>query len=259
VVRSYRIQGSVPKASDDTDFAGRLEGLGHQRDHFKATLERYEGSLRRRRNWRCLRDIAKKYDLGQEARIWQRLLQAILAGRFERDGRSQVLFLTSSFLASRLSQRLTRPLIEHMIELFGTDIDEKSTERSPIVLNCLRHCWIPDALYRQFADDLKRIDEPPSLATRKTAVPTDLDNCTDERGAPPIYHYDQIKGEAFRQFKQRGLPSRDGDKGWQTRTDLEKVIEDFCDTLYERRPAKSTLQGYAKRAIKDWQADKSAK
>ena len=219
------------------------------RERREAELRRVTSRMRKS-GWRCLEDIATNYGLGEEADIYRLLLAAMRAGKFDEFG---VLFLNADPRARR-DQRVTRAVMENMIELFRADIDEKSPRSSQIVLHFLRHCWMPDALYRQFADDLKQTSEPPSTVTRETAVPADLDNCAEGPGAPPIYDHDQIRGEAFRQFKQRGLPSRDGDKGWQTRADLEKLIEDFCDSLYGRRPVKSTLQRLAKRALSDWQA-----
>jgi hypothetical protein len=208
----------------------------------------------RQLGWHSFEDIAQSYGLGPEARVYRRLLEVMRSGGFNPSGRPAAVFLSPDPREGRRVRRVKRPLAEGRIAFFGADIDGNSPRSTQIVVHFLRHCWMPDALYRQFADDLKPTNEPPLPVTRKTAVPADLDNCAEGRGAPQIYDYGQIRGEAFRQFKQRGLPSRDGDKGWQTRADLEKQIENFCDSIYGRRPAKSTLQNLAKRAIRDWQS-----
>jgi hypothetical protein len=82
----------------------------------------------------------------------------------------------------------------------------------------------------------------------------------DKGGAPPKYDYDMTRGEAFRLFRAHGLPDRDGDEGWQTRADLERCLAEFCAQIHGNEPTKSTLQGFAKRAIADWEkaeADKA--
>jgi hypothetical protein len=79
-------------------------------------------------------------------------------------------------------------------------------------------------------------------------------------GAPPTYDYDVVKGEAFRLFKKkRGLPERTGEDGWRTRADLERALAEFSLRIYEKEPAKRTLQDFAQRAIDEWTAQKAAK
>jgi hypothetical protein len=79
-------------------------------------------------------------------------------------------------------------------------------------------------------------------------------------GAPAKYDYDQIRAHAFRAFKEKGLPDPGGDdQSWRTRADLEREIADLCRRRFDDEPAKSTLQGYARRCIDDWarrEADK---
>lgn len=68
-------------------------------------------------------------------------------------------------------------------------------------------------------------------------------------GPPPQYDQAQINGAVLREVKKRGLPSRDGEVGWQTMANVEKLIAEFCLKTMSKEPARSTLQKLAKAAI----------
>jgi hypothetical protein len=75
-----------------------------------------------------------------------------------------------------------------------------------------------------------------------------------KRGAVPVYDRDKLKGRAFRLFKEHGgPPSVDGERGWRSRSDLERALADYCVEVIERDPpAKSTLQEIAKWCLEEW-------
>lgn len=70
------------------------------------------------------------------------------------------------------------------------------------------------------------------------------------KGRPPLYDQDQINGAVLRKVKQMGgLPDRNGEPGWQSNADIERLIETFLNSIQNKIPARSTLQGLAKKAI----------
>jgi hypothetical protein len=116
------------------------------------------------------------------------------------------------------------------------------------------------------ANESAREASAATVADETAAIPAPQayfrSNPAPSRGKPPKYDYDQIRGQAFRLFKGHGIPSRNGEKGWQTRADLERKLAEFCNHVFGEEPAKSTLQGYAKKALADWaehRADNSPK
>jgi hypothetical protein len=134
-----------------------------QIEHAKAR-ERREAELRglrsrmRRSGWHCCEDIAKNYDLGQEDDIYRKLLAGLRSEKFDEFG---VLFLNSD-PRGQIKQRVTKAMVENMVEIFGLDTDEKNPRSSSMVVGFLRHCWMPDALYRRFFDEhLRQFAKPP--------------------------------------------------------------------------------------------------
>ncbi len=121
------------------------------RVEFRGVISR----MRRSGKWHCLEDIATKYGLGAEVEIYRWFLAAMRAGKFDELG---VLFLNAD-PRGRRDQRVTRAMVEDKIELFGAEIDARKRGLSQVVIHFLRHCWVPDALYRRFRDDLNRPNE----------------------------------------------------------------------------------------------------
>src|SRR5262249_32745009 len=100
----------------------------------------------RKSEWHCLEDVAKNYNLGQEADLYRRLLADIRSGKFDEFG---LRFLNPD-PRDRRRLRVTRAMVENMVEIFGVDINETNPGVSPIVVQFLRHCWMPNTLYRRF-------------------------------------------------------------------------------------------------------------
>jgi hypothetical protein len=89
--------------------------------------------------------------------------------------------------------------------------------------------------------------------TAETATP-DTPPARLPPGPSPTYDYDLLKEEAFRLFRERGLPARNTiNKKWRTRADLERALGDFITNQSGgEEPARSTLQRFAQRTIDDW-------
>lgn len=71
-------------------------------------------------------------------------------------------------------------------------------------------------------------------------------------GRAPEYDYEKIRGQVFRLFQSKGMPHLENDTGWRTGADLRHELEAFCESVFGRRPARSTLDGLVDRAIQDW-------
>jgi hypothetical protein len=67
------------------------------------------------------------YALGTAAEIYQKLLAAIRAGKFDEFG---VWFLNPD-PRDRRRLRVTKAMVENMLEIFGSDINEKKSECVP--------------------------------------------------------------------------------------------------------------------------------
>jgi hypothetical protein len=144
----------------------RFKGNALARERRDAELRRVTSRMRKS-GWHCLEDIATNYGLGREVDLYRRLLAAMRSGKFDEFG---LLFLNPD-PRGRRDQRVPRAMVEGRIELFGAGIDEKNPRASPIVVQFLRHCWMPDDLYRIFGNDLEgrecRIQPPGSTASRR--------------------------------------------------------------------------------------------
>jgi hypothetical protein len=69
-------------------------------------------------------------------------------------------------------------------------------------------------------------------------------------GRKPVYDLDHVIGVVRRMVKQRGgLPSSDGDVGWQSEADIHAVVADWFMNTIQKVPAKSTLQRLVKLAL----------
>ena len=77
-------------------------------------------------------------------------------------------------------------------------------------------------------------------------------------GHAPDYDYEKIRGKAFRLFNSKGVPDLANDKGWRTRADLKHELEQYCASVFGRRPARSTMDGFVDRVIQDWNSRKQA-
>jgi hypothetical protein len=140
-----------------------------QIEHAKAR-ERREAELRglrsrmRKSGWHCFGDIAENYGLGQEADLYRKLLAGLRSEKFDEYG---ILFLNSD-PRGRRDQRVTKAMVENMVELFRADIDDKSPRSSQVAVHFLRHCWMPDILYRRF---LRQSAKPPMLVGPSSESP----------------------------------------------------------------------------------------
>lgn len=71
-------------------------------------------------------------------------------------------------------------------------------------------------------------------------------------GRKPIYDQDQINGAVAREIRRRGFPHSSGDLGWQSIADVERVVGEFCVSIYGREPAKSTSQKLARQGLEHY-------
>jgi hypothetical protein len=75
-------------------------------------------------------------------------------------------------------------------------------------------------------------------------------------GRKRSYDRDQVAGEIRRLFHKLGRYGPDKEPGWQTRADLEEQIAQFLLNTTGQTPAKSTLQGLVKEALRALEAEK---
>jgi hypothetical protein len=74
-------------------------------------------------------------------------------------------------------------------------------------------------------------------------------------GRRPTYDQDQVNGEVKRRIKEKGVPGRDRESGWQSEADLQAAVADFLRNTTGKIPVKSTLQRLVKNALNELKSE----
>jgi hypothetical protein len=196
-----------------------------------------------------------------EDEAFKKLAIALCRGEFGR----QVLYLTDR---PGLSWRMTPDWFEAALEIHPWKILRRGW---------LEPCWVPVGAAIAWCRSC-RIEVPPgwpiaqgyklsSLASAPSystaEVPTPAVAVVSrrtkqgadgaKRGPVRVYDWDRVRAAGFRILRKRGgPPSEDGDPGWRSRSDFEKELADSCVSIFDRQPAKSTLQGMATKCLQAW-------
>jgi hypothetical protein len=231
-------------------------------EHAKAR-ERREAKLRgltsrmrrmRQSGWRSLDDIAKNYNLGREADLYRTLLADIRSGKFDEFG---LWFLNPDPRAPR-RLGVTRAMVENMVEIFGSDINDKNPGASPIVVQFLRHCWMPNALYRQFfAHDLRSKSADSAAAAPSEVLPEK----EETRGRKSKYDWKTYEPMFYERMDKMGDFDDDGQvPEWDSQGDAEnwllETIENEPDVGKGNGPGATVVRDHVRAWTAYWRKTK---
>jgi hypothetical protein len=137
-----------------------------------------------------------------------------LAGKFEKDGRSQVLFLSPGVSKDR---RMTRKRLQVAID------NNYDNERGR---SYLRLCWLPRNLFERWCAWHHLLKLLPRFQPQEThAVSTALAGneaaaTKNKGGAPPKADWDALKEPLRAEIKKHGHPHPQNPPGWQRTKDV---------------------------------------
>ncbi len=75
-------------------------------------------------------------------------------------------------------------------------------------------------------------------------------------GRPTAVDWDVVKKEAIRLLNYHGEFGSDS-PNWNAQARLEEALEDYCETKFGTRPARSTLQGHVPPWLVEWRNSKT--
>jgi hypothetical protein len=197
----------------------------NERFRRSAFIERFIEAQRVRRNWINFAEIAddrSKEDqsiVPNEAKrtaAYQTLLRDFLAGDFEENGRSRVLFLCSWSAKTRV----TRGWLQVLIAIFGDFGDDHIRA----ILDC---CWIQRRLFERWLTK-HRLGKLPArfLPQQDRAQPS------NKGGRPEGADWGSLQDRLAEQIKIAGWPNRQNTPGWRRTKDVvEWLIEEFGNEL----------------------------
>jgi predicted DNA-binding transcriptional regulator AlpA len=75
-------------------------------------------------------------------------------------------------------------------------------------------------------------------------------------GRPPVVDWTVVERETLRLMDYYGDFGADSPQ-WNVQARLEEALEEFCDSKFKKRPAKSTFQEHFKPWLEEWRAAKA--
>jgi len=144
-------------AADKLDIEPRSNNWRQACQRRTARILRFADRQKKQREWIQFSELAERY--GRNIGIaegYEQLKRAVIAGEFERDGRSRVLYLHPAVTAAKM----TREKMRNAVETFPAETVRR---------HYLAPCWIP----RELADAWWVIHGPQALNEAETTLPSD--------------------------------------------------------------------------------------
>src|SRR5262249_31673613 len=212
-----------------------------------AWIERFTKVQKSKREWINFAEIAEwcseengivASEIAREA-AYRKLQSDLLEGDFDKNGRSQILYLHP------LSQkvRMTRDWLTRLLEL-------KDADQTTINSQYLAHCWMPRDFFERWLAKHRmparpQRFEPPAPQSAKKA----------RAGAKPKWDYEEMELFVFREMDRRRDFSdyRNAEKGWQSMNDLYVLIKGHFERLTDgKSPPDSTLKDHVPPMVRKW-------
>jgi hypothetical protein len=208
-----------------------------------ARIEGFRERQRKAREWINFAEIAEwcaKEDQSilpnenKRAAAFDTLASDLLAGEFQENGRSRVLYLHASSARTRMTSEWLKDAIE-----YNYDHDRGRSEY-------LAHCWIPRRMFKRWLARHRLAESPPRFE------PLDEESLAwlrkPKRGRPAEYNWDGVKSRLAAYKLQHGPV--------QTSDELLHMCADFASELHPHRrtPSDKTIR----EAIKRYQLDVAA-
>jgi hypothetical protein len=165
----------------DDEMVQQIADRAWQRELQGARIERLKKRLSINGRFAPVLGLASNLEPSRRADWYRQFLEAVRGRRFDHNGRSQIIFLSSdprirwqSLAALRMdhsdpggstSWRVNPSLVEDIVALYGSKIDDadpdgaRSPNNSAIVRVFLSQCWILNRVYRGWANDASSIPD----------------------------------------------------------------------------------------------------
>jgi hypothetical protein len=162
--------------------------------------------------WCSEEDLSILPNPQKRAGAFDRLASDLLAGEFEENGRSRVLYLHSATTKARMTRVSTKEAIDNN---YDGDLGRSQY---------LSHCWIPRTLFDRWLAK-HRLETSPARFRARRGESAGLK--APKRGRPAEYNWDGVKSRLVEYVTENGA--------MQSRTELLQKCADIASELHPQR------------------------
>jgi hypothetical protein len=184
---------------------------------------------------------------------------AILAGKFDIKGRSQILFL---WVDNVVAERKAEAIVARPDFRFTVDDYRRASHQAQPVLEAeyLSRFWIPRAVCSQWFQT-EGYPLPPWLQTDQPALPNGAAiERKGKRGTKPLIDWKQeIYPFMQRLLREKGdFDEIDQVEGWRSQADMERAVSDYVSGQFDKSPVESTVRSWVSKFMSELRAELSS-